>query len=92
MVQTTRTTDVDIAAAASTVRTMGRAFAVLRIFTGLVWLSNAIAKVPGVGSADWGFFSFTLVTRDCAKGIAGGAGRYQLDLAGKRALSAQYPP
>ncbi len=73
MDQTTRTTDGDIATAPSTVRNMGRAFAVLRIFTGLVFLTNGFAKVFGVQSGDLGFFSFTLITRDGAKGIAGGA-------------------
>jgi uncharacterized membrane protein YphA (DoxX/SURF4 family) len=72
MVQTTRTAD-DTAVGADTFRLMGRAFAVLRIFTGLVFLSNAIAKATGAGTADWGFFSFTLITRDGAKSIASGA-------------------
>jgi uncharacterized membrane protein YphA (DoxX/SURF4 family) len=51
-------------------RVMGRAFAALRIFTGLVWLSNALAKVFDVGSYDWGFLSFNLVTRATAQAIA----------------------
>jgi len=72
MAQTTRTAD-DTAVGAATFRLMGRAFAVLRIFTGLVFLSNAIAKATGAESADLGFFSFTLVTRDGAKSIASGA-------------------
>jgi len=72
MVQTARTAD-DTAVGADTFRLMGRAFAVLRIFTGLVFLSNAIAKATGAGTADWGFFSFTLITRDGAKSIASGA-------------------
>jgi len=51
MVQTTRTADAT-AAGAATFRLMGRAFAVLRIVTGLVFLSNALAKVSGVGNYD----------------------------------------
>jgi len=72
MVQTTRTADDTAAGAAgaATSRVMGRAFAVLRIFTGLVFLSNALAKVSGVGNYDWGFFSFNLITGDAAKSIA----------------------
>ncbi len=69
MVQTTRTAD-DTAVGAATFRVMGRAFAVLRIVTGLVFLSNALAKVSGVGNYDWGFFSFNLITGDAAKSIA----------------------
>ncbi|MEO7058562.1 MAG: hypothetical protein ABI083_02490 [Lapillicoccus sp.] len=42
----------------------------LRIFTGLVWLTNALAKVTGTSSYDWGFISFNLVTRGIAKSIA----------------------
>jgi len=75
MVQTTRTADDTAAGAAgaATSRVMGRAFAVLRIFTGLVFLSNALAKVSGVGNYDWGFFSFNLITSGGAKSIAAGA-------------------
>lgn len=72
MVQTTRTAD-DSEVAAATFLLMGRAFAVLRIFTGLVFLSNALAKVFGAENFDWGFFSFNLVTLSGAKSIAGGA-------------------
>jgi uncharacterized membrane protein YphA (DoxX/SURF4 family) len=72
MVQTTRTTDESVAGA-STYRLMGRAFAFLRIFTGLVFLSNGLAKVTGVQDVDLGFFSFTLINLSGAKGLAGGA-------------------
>lgn len=51
-------------------RVMSRAFTALRIFTGLVWLSNGLAKVVGKGSYDLGFFSFSLITTGAAKGIA----------------------
>ena len=63
-------TDPETASGAATYRLMGRAFAVLRIFTGLVFLTNALAKVTGVGNYDWGFFSFNLITGDAAKSIA----------------------
>jgi uncharacterized membrane protein YphA (DoxX/SURF4 family) len=49
---------------------MARAFVALRIFTGLVWLSNGIAKVIDVGLYDWGFLSFNLITRGTAQLIA----------------------
>ncbi|HEY6425018.1 MAG TPA: DoxX family membrane protein [Pseudonocardiaceae bacterium] len=51
-------------------RAFAQGFAALRIFIGLVWLSNALAKVTGVGVVDWGFFSFNLITRDVARGLA----------------------
>jgi len=51
-------------------RTMARGFAALRIFMGLVWVSNALAKVFSSGSFDLGFFSFNLITRDAAQRIA----------------------
>lgn len=51
-------------------RLMASAFTALRIFTGFVWLSNAVAKVTGVGSYDLGFFSFNLVTVPVARAIA----------------------
>jgi len=51
-------------------RTMARGFAALRIFMGLVWVSNALAKVFSSGSLDLGFFSFNLITRDAAQRIA----------------------
>jgi uncharacterized membrane protein YphA (DoxX/SURF4 family) len=52
---------------------MAKAFTVLRVFTGLVWLSNGLAKVIGKASYDLGFLSFNLVTRGVAEGIARGA-------------------
>jgi len=58
-----------------------RLFTVLRIFTGLVWLSNALAKVFNVSSFKWGFFSFTLVDRESAKNIL-------TDAAGKTGIKA----
>jgi hypothetical protein len=43
-------------------RTLAGGFAALRIFMGLVWVSNALAKVFSQGTVDWGFFSFNLIT------------------------------
>lgn len=56
--------------APSSYRLMARAFTALRIFTGLVWLSNALAKVFEIGNYDWGFISFNLVTKGVAQAIA----------------------
>jgi uncharacterized membrane protein YphA (DoxX/SURF4 family) len=42
----------------------------LRVFTGLVWLSNGLAKLFEVGTFDLGFFSFKLITKDAARSIA----------------------
>ncbi|MGH3570636.1 MAG: DoxX family membrane protein [Pseudonocardiaceae bacterium] len=50
-------------------RSMAGAFAALRIFIGLVWLSNALAKVFDVAVVDGGFFSFNVITRGIARGI-----------------------
>ncbi|MDD7941034.1 DoxX family membrane protein [Actinomycetospora lutea] len=54
-------------------RLMAGAFAALRIFMGLVFLSNGLAKVTDVGNYDWGFISFNLITSPTAQAIAGGA-------------------
>ena len=43
----------------------------LRIFFGLNWLSNAIAKVFNKADYDWGWLSFNLVNRDTAHAILG---------------------
>ncbi len=56
--------------APSSYRLMARAFTALRIFTGLVWFSNALAKVFEIGNFDWGFISFNLVTKGVAQAIA----------------------
>ncbi len=50
-----------------------RLFTVLRVFTGLVWLSNGLAKVFEKSSYDIGFFSFNLVDKSTARGILTGA-------------------
>ncbi len=60
-------------AAPSSHRVMTRAFTALRIFTGLVWLSNGLAKLFDTGSFDWGFISFNLITRGSAQYIANDA-------------------
>ncbi|MFC4942037.1 hypothetical protein [Pseudonocardia sp. GCM10023141] len=57
-------------AAPGSYRVMTRMFTVLRVFTGLVWLTNAIAKIIDVGNYDFGFISFNLVTRGVAQAIA----------------------
>jgi thiosulfate dehydrogenase (quinone) large subunit len=56
-------------------RVFVRAFTALRIFTGLVWLSNGTAKLIDKGTYDWGFFSFNLVTRGSAQFIADDASK-----------------
>lgn len=50
-----------------------RLFTVLRVFTGLVWLSNGLAKVFSKGNYDLGFFSFNLVNTSTARNILTGA-------------------
>lgn len=55
------------------VRGFARAMCALRIFTGLVWLSNGLAKLFEVGNVDLGFFSFNLITKEAARSIATGA-------------------
>lgn len=69
MTSTAGSTDESVVAP-STSRLMAGAFAGLRIFTGLVWLSNALAKVFEVGNYDWGFLSFNLITKGSAQFIA----------------------
>lgn len=69
MTDTVRTTEPAVDAPSS-YRVMTRMFTVLRVFTGLVWLTNAIAKIIDVGNYDFGFISFNLVTRGAAEAIA----------------------
>jgi thiosulfate dehydrogenase [quinone] large subunit len=47
-----------------------KGFAALRIFTGLVWLSNGLAKLFNISLIDLGFFNGNLITLDVARGIA----------------------
>ncbi|MEP6851429.1 MAG: hypothetical protein ABJA87_02020 [bacterium] len=46
-----------------------RLFTALRIFIGLVWLSNGLAKVFEKNNYDLGFFSFNLVDKGTARAI-----------------------
>ena len=71
---TTSTTGPAVAAPGSH-GLMAGAFTALRIFTGLVWFSNGLAKVFEKGNYDWGFISFNLVTRGSAQFIANDASK-----------------
>lgn len=46
-----------------------RSLAAVRIFFGLDWLSNAIAKLADTMNYDWGLITFNLVNRGVANGI-----------------------
>jgi uncharacterized membrane protein YphA (DoxX/SURF4 family) len=46
-----------------------KGLAAVRIFVGLVWLANALAKVFNHGSFDLGPVSFSLISRDTARGL-----------------------
>ncbi|MGI8522433.1 MAG: hypothetical protein ACR2K3_03850 [Nocardioides sp.] len=50
-----------------------RLFTAVRIFSGLVFLSNGLAKVIGKSGFDLGFFSFNLVGTSAARSILTGA-------------------
>lgn len=50
-----------------------RGFAVLRIYVGVVFLSNAVAKVINIDAFEVGRFRFTLIDRGGARGILDGA-------------------
>jgi uncharacterized membrane protein YphA (DoxX/SURF4 family) len=56
---------------AATLPTMriAKGLAAFRIFVGLVWLANAMAKVVNQGSYDLGVVSFSLINRDTARGL-----------------------
>jgi uncharacterized membrane protein YphA (DoxX/SURF4 family) len=56
---------------AATLPTMriAKGLAAFRIFVGLVWLANALAKVVNQGSYDLGVVSFSLISRDTARGL-----------------------
>lgn len=53
--------------------TLAKGFAALRIFFGLIWLSNGLAKLFGVAVYDWGFISFNLIDLEAARFIANAA-------------------
>jgi uncharacterized membrane protein YphA (DoxX/SURF4 family) len=48
---------------------IARGLAAFRVFVGLVWLANALAKVANQGSYDLGVVSFGLISRDTARGL-----------------------
>ena len=48
---------------------IAKGLAAFRIFVGLVWLGNALAKVVNQGSYDLGVVSFSLINRDTARGL-----------------------
>jgi len=54
-------------------RSLARALAVLRIFFGLIWLTNGLAKLIDVGAYDLGFASFGLLWLPQAQSIANDA-------------------
>jgi uncharacterized membrane protein YphA (DoxX/SURF4 family) len=54
---------------ARTTRILWQAVAATRIFFGLDWLSNAVAKLIGVKDYNFGFITFNLVDRGVANGI-----------------------
>lgn len=58
-------------------RLLGTGFAMLRIFSGVVWLSNGLAKVflNGNNNLDLGFVSFNLINQPVARKILEGASR-----------------
>jgi uncharacterized membrane protein YphA (DoxX/SURF4 family) len=63
--------------AGGSVRGMGGAFAALRVFSGVVWLSNGLAKVfldPG-SRVDWGFVEFELINQPTARSMLERASR-----------------
>lgn len=70
---TTAPTTAKAEAAVASQHTLARGFAALRIFFGLIWLSNGLAKVFGVGAYDWGFTSFNLINLGAAQFIANDA-------------------
>jgi uncharacterized membrane protein YphA (DoxX/SURF4 family) len=48
---------------------IAKGLAAFRVFVGLVWLGNALAKVFNQGSFDLGVVSFSLISRDTARGL-----------------------
>jgi uncharacterized membrane protein YphA (DoxX/SURF4 family) len=64
---TTETTG--IARAALDAATAARGLAAVRIFVGVVWLANGLAKLVGKTTYDLGVVSFGLIGRDTAKSL-----------------------
>jgi len=56
-------------AATLPVMRIAKGLAAFRVFVGLVWLGNALAKVFNHGSYDLGVVSFGLISRDTARGL-----------------------
>jgi len=56
-------------AATLPVMRIAKGLAAFRVFVGLVWLGNALAKVVNHGSYDLGVVSFSLISRDTARGL-----------------------
>src|SRR6266511_3752812 len=56
---------------AATLPTMriAKGLAAFRVFVGLVWLGNALAKVFNHQNLDLGVVSFSLISRDTARGL-----------------------
>lgn len=61
------------ATVATPAQTLARGLAVLRIFFGLIWLTNGLAKLIDVGAYDLGFASFGLLWLPQAEFIANDA-------------------
>lgn len=70
MTDTAHDIDRPTVAEPSSYRLMSGVFVALRIFTGLVWLSNGLAKAFNQSNFDWGFISFNLISRGVAQAIA----------------------
>jgi len=60
---------------AASQQALARGFAALRIFFGLIYLTNALAKIIGVGAYDLGVLSFGLINLGQAQVIADAASR-----------------
>lgn len=66
----TKTTTTTTAPADTAHSSYAKGFAALRIFTGLVWLSNGLAKLFTISGIDLGFFNGNLINLTVARGIA----------------------
>lgn len=68
-------TAVEPATLSASPQLLARGFAALRIFFGLIYLSNTIAKVFNIGVVEFGPFGFSLISRDGARGLLEGAAK-----------------
>ncbi len=66
-------TTAQVAKQPASTRSLASGLAALRVFFGVIYLSNALAKLIGQSTFDWGFFSFNLINRGAARGLLGGA-------------------